>query len=58
MAGKGGGKSGGCRLMYLDLSHAEVTYLIYLFDKGESENLTASQRAWVKSIVEVTKAEY
>jgi len=58
MAGKDGGKSGGYRVMYLDLRHVEVTYLIYLFDKGESDNLTAPQKVWVKSIVEAIKAEY
>lgn len=36
MVRKGSGKSGGYRVMYLDLSHDGVTYLIYLFDKGQS----------------------
>ena len=58
MGRKGSGKSGGYRVMYLDLSHAGVTYLIYLFDKGEPDNLTAPQKAWVKSMVEAIKAEY
>ena len=58
MGHEGAGKSGGYRVMYLDLSHVEVIYLIYLFDKSEVDNLNAPQKAWVKSMIEGIKAEY
>lgn len=58
MAGRGRGKSGGFRVMYLDLEHVEVTYFIYVFDKDEADNLTASQRSYVKCVIQEIKNQY
>ena len=40
----GRGKSGGVRVIYYWRSHEDRIYLLYLFEKGERSDLTASQR--------------
>jgi len=55
---KGRGKSGGIRIMYLYLKTHGIIYLVFLFTKGESDNLTAEQKKQLKAIVDTIKREY
>lgn len=52
------GKSGGLRIIYLYLKIHSVIYLVFLFTKGESDNLTAEQKKQLKAIVNAIKREY
>lgn len=53
----GKGKSGGIRVVYLDIVLAEKIYLLSLFAKNEKENLTKEERNEFKSLVEIIKQE-
>lgn len=57
-AKSGKGKSGGYRVIYLDLVHVEVTYLFFIYGKNVQENLTAEQKRILKTKVEEIKNEY
>lgn len=52
------GKSGGYRVIYLDLKKYDVTYLLILYSKNVQENLTREQKRILKSKVEELKNEY
>lgn len=51
------GKRGGIRIIYLDLPHKEITYLIYLYGKDETEDLTSAEKKAFKELVERLKGE-
>ncbi len=55
---KGRGKSGGLRIMYLYLKTHGIIYIVFVFTKGESDNLTAQQKQQLKAIVDAIKREY
>jgi hypothetical protein len=55
---KGRGKSGGARIMYLYLKVHGIIHLVFVFAKGESDNLTADEKKQLKKIVEAIKREY
>jgi hypothetical protein len=55
---EGKGKSGGIRIMYLPLEVHGHLYLIFVFTKGESENLSASETRELKKIADAIKREY
>jgi len=57
VSGKGKGKSGGYRVIYLDLPAKERIYLIDLYAKGEQENITAEDKAIMKKLVGILKGE-
>ena len=58
MAARGKGKRGGARVIYLYLETATVIYLVYVYDKGEADDLTATQKKELKAIAEAIKEEY
>lgn len=55
MALEGRGKSGGARIVYLDIVFAEHIYLLTAFPKNEKANLSKSERNQIKSIVTAIK---
>lgn len=52
---EGRGKSGGARIVYLDIVFAEHIYLLTAFPKNEKANLSKSERNQIKSIVTAIK---
>ena len=55
---KGKGKSGGIRIMYLFLKMHGMIHLVFVFAKGESDNLTSKEKKELKIIVDAIKQEY
>jgi hypothetical protein len=55
---QGKGKSGGIRIMYLFLRMHGVIHLIFVFAKGDNDNLTPSEKKELKVIVDAIKREY
>ena len=52
------GKSGGARVLYVDLPSKEKTYLIYSYPKNELDNITPEQRKmFKKAIIQIKKNE-
>lgn len=51
------GKRGGFRVLYLDLPHVERTHLLFLYDKGEADDLSAEGKKLIKMLVEEIKGE-
>lgn len=49
------GKRGDLRIIYLDLSDREVTYLLYIYGKDEAEDLTADEKKALKALVSAIK---
>ena len=45
-------------MIYLHLEQRGVIYLLYVYDKGEAEDLTAGQKKTLKTIAEAIKREY
>ena len=52
----GRGKSGGARIIYLDIVFAEHIYLLTVFPKNEKVNLTKEERNQMKDLVVAIKA--
>lgn len=52
---RGKGKRGGLRIIYLDLPAQEVTYLIAMFDKNTTENLTEEDKSAIRNLVAFLK---
>lgn len=48
---RGKGKRGGFRYMYCFLERDEEIYLLFLFDKGEQEDLNQKQKAALRTVV-------
>lgn len=56
---KGGfGKSGGYRVLYLDLPTHEVTYLILIYDKSVSDNINDLESRQLAKMVREIKNGY
>lgn len=53
----GSGKSGGGRVIYLDVFEKERLYLLFAYPKNVQENLTADQKKAIKQLVEAIKKE-
>ena len=51
------GKSGGVRVIYIDIKHKEKVYLIICYSKAKQENLTDEQKKQVKLLVKDLKGE-
>ena len=49
------GKSGGGRVIYLDLVEKEKTYLLFAYPKNMQKNLTAEQKKQIKKLIENIK---
>jgi len=58
MALPGRGKSGGARVVYLYLQHRDTIYLIYVFTKGEADNLSIAGKQAVREIAQQIRNEY
>lgn len=56
-AERGKGKRGGFRVLYLDLPHAERTHLLYLYDKGQADDLSTEGKKVIKALVDEIKGE-
>ena len=55
--GRGKGKRGGLRIMYLDLPHVERTHLLILYDKGQADDLSADGKKLIRQLVEEIKGD-
>ena len=53
----GRGKSGGARVVYLYLQHRHTIYLIYVFTKGEADNLSAAGKQVVRELAQQIRQE-
>jgi hypothetical protein len=51
------GKSGGYRVIYLDLSDRGITYLITIYDKRVLENITDEQKKIMRTLAQRLKGE-
>lgn len=49
--GRGKGKRGGFRYMYYFLERDEEIYVLFLFDKGEQEDLNERQKAALREVI-------
>jgi hypothetical protein len=58
MAAKGKGTSGGARVLYLYLPNRNLIYLLYLFTKGDAENISADGKKAVRQLAEQIKNEH
>jgi hypothetical protein len=58
MAAKGKGTSGGARVLYLYLPNRNLIYLLYLFTKGEADNISADGKKAVRQLAEQIKNEH
>ena len=56
-AGRGKGKRGGYRVIYLDLPDAARTYLLTLYDKSEKDDISADEKRVLRAIAEKIKKE-
>jgi hypothetical protein len=51
------GKSGGFRICYFYYVSAEAVYLLFIFQKNEQENLSATQKKALKDIIAAIKGK-
>lgn len=54
---EGRGKSGGGRVIYLDVFEKEHLYLLFAYPKNVQENLTAEQKKIIKKMIEAIRKE-
>jgi hypothetical protein len=54
--GRGKGKRGGFRYMYIYLEAKHHIHLLFLLDKGDQEDLTAEQQKEIRALVAQLKA--
>ena len=52
------GKSGGIRVIYLDITHKQIIFLLYCYPKSKQDDLTPEQKKQVRKIVEAVKGAY
>lgn len=53
----GRGKSGGGRVIYLDVFEKEKLYLLFAYPKNVQENLTEEQKAAIRTLIDAIKKE-
>lgn len=53
----GRGKSGGGRVVYLDVFEKEKLYLLFAYPKNVQDDLTEEQRKAIKSLIDAIKKE-
>ncbi|HWA26239.1 MAG TPA: type II toxin-antitoxin system RelE/ParE family toxin [Lacunisphaera sp.] len=58
LAAGGKGKRGGARVLYLHLPDHQVIYLLYVFTKGDANNLTAAGRQAIRTLAQQIKHAY
>lgn len=54
----GKGKSGGARVCYLYLKHHDTIYLLYVFTKGDADNLSADGKKAMRLLAQQIKNTY
>lgn len=54
----GRGKRGGARVLYLLFVRAETVFLLYVFVKGEFEDLPPDKRKIIRGLVDEIKKEF
>ena len=54
---EGRGKSGGARVIYLDVFEKEKLYFLFAYPKNVQENLSEMQKAAIHKIIEEIKKE-
>ena len=52
---EGRGKSGGARVIYLDVYDKEHLYLLFAYPKNVQENLSADQKKAIAKLIEILK---
>lgn len=55
LAARGKGKSGGARILYLYLPDHDVIYLLYVFTKGDADNLSAAGKQAIRALAQQIK---
>ena len=58
LAARGKGKSGGARILYLYLPNHDVIYLLYVFTKGDADNLSATGKHAIRALAQQIKDAY
>lgn len=53
----GRGKSGGGRVIYLDVSEREDLYLLFAYPKNVQEDLTSERRKAIRKLIEAIRKE-
>ena len=53
----GRGKSGGGRVIYVDILEREQLYLLFAYPKNVQENLTAEQKKMMRKLIEEIRKE-
>ena len=56
-AGRGQGKRGGHRVIYLDLPDVARTHLLALYDKNEKDDISADEKRVLRGMAEEIKTE-
>ena len=54
---EGRGKSGGGRVIYLDVFERENLYLLFAYPKNVQENLTSDQKKAIRKMIEAIQKE-
>lgn len=54
---EGRGKSGGGRVIYLDVFERENLYLLFAYPKNVQENLSAAQKKEIRSMIDAIRKE-
>src|SRR3990167_1819724 len=54
---RGKGTRGGLRVLFLDLPHREVTYLLYVYGKDEAEDISAAGKKVIREMAAELKGE-
>ena len=54
---EGRGKSGGGRVIYLDVFERENLYLLFAYPKNVQENLTPDQKKAIRNMIEAIRKE-
>ena len=53
----GKGKSGGFRICYYDMTEKNKIYLLFVYAKNDTENLTSEEKSILKELVTLLKSE-
>jgi hypothetical protein len=57
MAARGKGKSGGARVIYFYIRHRQRIYLLYLFTKGDADNLSDAGKKSMRELAQQIRHE-
>jgi hypothetical protein len=52
-----GGKRGGYRVLYLDVPHRKMTYLLYFYGKDEAEDISVQEKKSFRELAGILKGE-